>query len=120
MSTKCWLCDVFLTKNSSSKEHIIPKALGGKQTVDNFICRSCNSQTGAEWDASLIAFCKGIEVITSSITGTLMRDGSYRHETIVGEKVETLYGVVVIRVIHSMVNSWSYKWRMMRKIEELL
>ena len=49
----CWLCDNELTM---TREHIIPESMGGKKTVRGFICRHCNSRTGAEWDAAVSEF----------------------------------------------------------------
>ena len=47
--TKCILC---LKEERLSKEHIIPRSLGGILTC-KFICRSCNSQLGHELEASV-------------------------------------------------------------------
>ena len=47
----CWLCDGELTP---SKEHIFPKAIGGKKAVPGFICSKCNNDSGAKWDKQLI------------------------------------------------------------------
>ena len=49
----CWLCSRELTK---TREHVIPEKMGGKKTVQGFICRDCNSTTGHGWDAALIEF----------------------------------------------------------------
>ena len=49
----CWLCDNELTR---TREHIIPKNMGGKKTVIGFICIDCNSRTGREWDAEVHRF----------------------------------------------------------------
>ncbi len=46
-------CGNQVAGGNSSKEHVIPKAIGGRKTVGGFICRSCNSQTGEAWDAVL-------------------------------------------------------------------
>ena len=50
----CWLCGVSITPENNSKEHVIPQAIGGRKTVSGFICRRCNNETGAEWDAGLM------------------------------------------------------------------
>ena len=50
---QCILCGRTLTSANSDKEHIILNALGGRKTVTEFICRSCNSETGTNWDAEL-------------------------------------------------------------------
>lgn len=49
----CWLCDNELT---TTKEHIIPESMGGKKTVQGFICRDCNSMTGHNWDVAVTNF----------------------------------------------------------------
>ena len=50
----CAFCRATLTNINSSREHVFPNAIGGRKTVDNFICSDCNSKTGADWDATLI------------------------------------------------------------------
>lgn len=52
-STSCVLCDCILTDESSSREHLIPRAIGGRKKVKGFICRQCNSNAGRTWDAAL-------------------------------------------------------------------
>lgn len=47
--TKCILC---LSEEGLSKEHIIPKSLGGILTC-RFLCRSCNSTLGSELEAEI-------------------------------------------------------------------
>lgn len=49
----CTLCNIELTPENDSKEHIIPNSIGGFKTIKGFICRDCNSQTGDEWDNEL-------------------------------------------------------------------
>ena len=46
----CALCDMEITRY---KEHVIPNAIGGRKKVKGFICKSCNSKSGAEWDSDL-------------------------------------------------------------------
>lgn len=54
MKTKsCALCLEKITDKNNSKEHIIPNSIGGRSYVRGFICRSCNSQVGENWDAEL-------------------------------------------------------------------
>ena len=57
----CWLCGIALTPVTDSREHIIPQAIGGRKTVSGFICKQCNNETGAEWDAGLM---KSLEFIS--------------------------------------------------------
>lgn len=49
---KCYLCQKELTKNNSTKEHIIPNALGGRLTA-NILCKDCNSKFGHSCDVNL-------------------------------------------------------------------
>ncbi len=61
----CWLCDVVITPENNSKEHIIPQAIGGRKTVSGFICKRCNNKTGAKWDSSLLKFLEFITVFVN-------------------------------------------------------
>ena len=49
----CALCEIAITAESDSDEHLIPNALGGRRKVSGFLCRDCNSRTGETWDAAL-------------------------------------------------------------------
>lgn len=49
----CALCRVELNEETKSKEHIIPNSIGGRKTVNNFICVDCNNKSGTEWDSTL-------------------------------------------------------------------
>lgn len=49
----CALCKVTLTENNASKEHLIPRSIGGRKKVKEFICNNCNNGAGATWDAEL-------------------------------------------------------------------
>ena len=53
-SMSCAFCGATLTSRNTSREHVFPNAIGGRKTVDNFICSGCNSKTGSEWDATLV------------------------------------------------------------------
>lgn len=50
---KCVLCEIELTCDNDSKEHIIPHSIGGVRKVSGFICKRCNNKTGEEWDSEL-------------------------------------------------------------------
>ena len=50
----CWLCNVVITSENDSREHVIPQAIGGRKTVSGYICKRCNNETGAEWDTGLM------------------------------------------------------------------
>lgn len=49
----CALCDVVITHDNDTKEHIIPNSIGGRKKVKGFICNTCNSITGQDWDVEL-------------------------------------------------------------------
>ncbi len=49
----CAICDVPITPKNDSREHIILNALGGRRTVNGFICGPCNVTAGHTWDAAL-------------------------------------------------------------------
>lgn len=49
----CAFCDVLLTPESNSREHLLPNGIGGQKTVKNVFCKACNSRTGSAWDAAL-------------------------------------------------------------------
>ncbi len=49
----CVICDNDITQDNKSREHVIPECIGGRLTVDKFICRSCNNTSGSTWDAEL-------------------------------------------------------------------
>lgn len=50
---KCAICKILLTDHNSSKEHLIPRSIGGRKKVNEFICNNCNNDAGATWDADL-------------------------------------------------------------------
>lgn len=52
-SSRCALCSVALTSENKTKEHIIPNSIGGIRKVTGFICRTCNSVKGNDWDSAL-------------------------------------------------------------------
>lgn len=49
----CALCDIVITNDNDTKEHIIPNAVGGRKKIKGFICRACNSSSGDSWDKEL-------------------------------------------------------------------
>lgn len=49
----CALCNVEITIENDTDEHVIPNAIGGRKKIKGFICRSCNSKTGHQWDSEL-------------------------------------------------------------------
>ena len=46
-------CGNRITEDTSTKEHVVPNAIGGRKRVTGFICNSCNNRTGAVWDAEM-------------------------------------------------------------------
>lgn len=55
LHNKCALCNVKITAENNTDEHVIPRAIGGRLKVRNFICVSCNNDAGHEWDNKLVA-----------------------------------------------------------------
>lgn len=53
MLKKCALCDVVITAENDSKEHVIPNAIGGRKKITGFICNPCNNKSGDEWEKDL-------------------------------------------------------------------
>jgi HNH endonuclease len=51
LSFQCALCNVVLTPENNSREHLLPNGIGGQKAVRNVLCKPCNDRTGAEWDA---------------------------------------------------------------------
>jgi len=51
--SQCALCEVMITDDNDTKEHIIPNAIGGRKKIKGFICRACNSSSGDSWDKEL-------------------------------------------------------------------
>lgn len=50
---KCYVCDVEITSENESEEHILLNAIGGKLKSKKLICKSCNSEFGSEIDDTL-------------------------------------------------------------------
>jgi HNH endonuclease len=49
--SNCALCDIEITRDNDSLEHIVPNGMGGRRRVRGFLCRDCNSRAGEKWDA---------------------------------------------------------------------
>ncbi len=81
----CALCGVSITDSNSTKEHLIPNSIGGRKTVSDFICNSCNNIAGQEWDSELakqlnpwaLFFCINRErgEVPSQVFETIESDG---------------------------------------------
>lgn len=50
---KCALCDVEITEENDTKEHLIPNSIGGRKKVKGFICENCNNASGDDWESEL-------------------------------------------------------------------
>jgi hypothetical protein len=50
---RCWLCPRTLEGENVTGEHVIPSAIGGHKEVFKFICRTCNSNRGSNWEAEV-------------------------------------------------------------------
>lgn len=53
MVNKCVICNDLITIDNDSSEHVLPNAIGGRKKIKGFICRSCNSESGNDWDVEL-------------------------------------------------------------------
>lgn len=51
--SECYVCNTLLTNENSSKEHIIPQALGGRLKSSALLCKTCNNSFGEKSDAEL-------------------------------------------------------------------
>ncbi|RZP54578.1 HNH endonuclease [Vibrio vulnificus] len=49
----CFICDVEITDENDSKEHIFLNCIGGRKKVSGFLCAECNNRTGSEWDSEV-------------------------------------------------------------------
>ncbi|NIH19345.1 HNH endonuclease [Morganella morganii] len=49
----CALCDIEITEENDTKEHIIPNAIGGRRKIKKFICKNCNNISGNDWESAL-------------------------------------------------------------------
>lgn len=63
----CIVCaSEIITNVNDSEEHIIPNAIGGIKKVKGFICRTCNSTAGENWDnevaEQLTSFCNMLNI----------------------------------------------------------
>lgn len=59
----CALCDVLLTSENNSAEHLIPNGIGGQKRVRNVLCKDCNSLTGMQWDADVTKQLNSLNLI---------------------------------------------------------
>jgi hypothetical protein len=53
MLEKCALCNVLITAENDSKEHVIPNSIGGRKKITGFICDPCNNKSGDDWEKDL-------------------------------------------------------------------
>ncbi len=58
----CYSCEIELTPENKSEEHIIPQAIGGVLRSKNLLCRTCNSKFGETIDSAL---SKALESFTA-------------------------------------------------------
>lgn len=50
---RCIRCKEILTHKNNSREHIVPRAIGGRKEVKGVLCKKCNEIKGREWDTPL-------------------------------------------------------------------
>ncbi len=84
---KCALCEIEITKDNDTKEHIIPNAIGGRRKVKGFICRACNSSSGDSWDKELAKQFNPLSLLFS-INRERGNVPSQLFETTVGDKLK--------------------------------
>lgn len=53
MNIICYCCEEQITKDTSSVEHILPNAIGGKLKSKKLLCKDCNSNFGVSFDSEL-------------------------------------------------------------------
>lgn len=49
----CAICGRHIEPDNDSEEHVLPGAIGGRQTVRAFLHGDCNNRSGHTWDAAL-------------------------------------------------------------------
>ena len=59
---QCALCDIPMSDENDSREHIIPQAIGGRRFVRGFICQTCNREKGNSWERALANQCEDISL----------------------------------------------------------
>lgn len=62
---ECALCDERFLLRTSSREHVILNAIGGRKKVKGFLCEPCNSRSGHTWDADLAKQLNGLSLFFS-------------------------------------------------------
>jgi hypothetical protein len=62
----CFLCNDNICDKNDSKEHIFLNCIGGRKTVNNYICKTCNSKTGEEWDSEVDKCLSSLALILRS------------------------------------------------------
>lgn len=55
----CHYCNVFLTRTQGTCDHVVPKSMGGRNWLGNYVlaCESCNNERGTELDWCDCDFC---------------------------------------------------------------
>tara|TARA_Y100001936_G_scaffold71426_1_gene70555 strand:- start:885 stop:2045 length:1161 start_codon:yes stop_codon:yes gene_type:complete len=57
------LCEVHISPEIDSQEHIIPNAIGGRKTTSGFLCAKCNASSGDTWEAALARQLNALSLI---------------------------------------------------------
>ena len=83
----CALCDIIITDENDTKEHIIPNAIGGRKKVKGFICKACNNSTGNSWESELAKQFNPLSLLFS-INRERGNVPSQLFETTAGEKLK--------------------------------
>jgi len=84
-----------LNENNLSKEHIIKNSIDGKRTVEDFICKKCNEETGQKWGCfidkdfgEILSVFFQIKRDRGKIKPMKVEDTATNHSFLVGNKIE--------------------------------
>ena len=80
MNNRCIACRARLEDHNRSREHVIPQALGGRKTISDSLCRKCNNETGADWDAKLVEQLLPIQQLVHDPADPRVRSRTVRDE----------------------------------------
>lgn len=86
IANECALCDVEITLENNTKEHVIPNAIGGRKKISGFICNACNNQSGDDWESDLASQLNPLSLFFG-ITRDRGEVPSQKFETTDGNKV---------------------------------
>ncbi len=122
----CALCETPLDDDNSSREHVIPNAIGGRKSVRNFICKQCNDKTGAAWDKELVAQLQSLCTMLN-IQRARGENQPTPVETVKGEKLlllpdgsMTIPGTVFPACSHDNKTPLTFQVKSMKDLKKML